>query len=52
MTMWNFHGSWFLTLEFPMGVTQICRLGDSRHAVSRSIEERAYENTRGQSISR
>ena len=23
---WNFHGSWFLNLEFPMGVTQFCRI--------------------------
>ena len=22
--MWNFHGSWFLILEFPRGVTQFC----------------------------
>ena len=22
--MWNFHGSWFLTLDFPRGVTQFC----------------------------
>ena len=24
--MWNFHGSWFLTLEFPRAATQICRI--------------------------
>ena len=26
--MWNFHGSWFLTLEFSRGtgVTQLCRI--------------------------
>ena len=24
--MQNFHGSWFVTLEFPRGVTQICRI--------------------------
>ena len=24
--MWNFHGSWFLTLEFPRDVTQFCRI--------------------------
>ena len=22
----NFHGSWFLTLEFPRGLTQFCRI--------------------------
>ena len=22
--MWNFHGSWFLVLEFPSGATQFC----------------------------
>ena len=22
--MWNFHGSWFLTLEIPKGATQFC----------------------------
>ena len=22
--VWNFHGSWFLVLETPMGVTQFC----------------------------
>ena len=29
--MWNFHGSWFLTLQFPKGVTQFCKIasGDS-----------------------
>ena len=24
--MWNFHGSWFLALDFPKGVTQLCRI--------------------------
>ena len=24
--MWNFHASWFLTLKFPMGVTQFWRI--------------------------
>ena len=24
--MWNFLGSWFLTLEFPRGGTQFCRI--------------------------
>ena len=23
--VWVFHGSWFLTLEFPRDVTQFCR---------------------------
>ena len=25
-TMWNFHESWFLSLEFARGVTQFCRI--------------------------
>ena len=27
---WNFHGSWFLTLEFPRGVTQYCRISKDK----------------------
>ena len=27
---WNFHGSWFLVLEIPMGLTQFCRISRGR----------------------
>ena len=34
--MWNFHGSWFLTLEFPRGVTQTCKISSGK--ISFSLE--------------
>ena len=31
--MWNFHGSWFSTLEFPSDVTQFCRFSSGESIV-------------------
>ena len=49
LAMWNFHGSSFLTLEFPRGDPQFCRMvwailekkESPGHGMSRGIEERA-----------
>ena len=30
--MWNFHGSWFLTLEFPRGVKQFWKISSKGEA--------------------
>ena len=30
--MCNFHGSWFLTLEFPRGVKQFCKISSRGEA--------------------
>ena len=30
--MWNFHGSWFLTLEFPRGVKQFWKISSKVEA--------------------
>ena len=30
--MWNFHGSWFFTLEFPRGAKQFCKISSRGEA--------------------
>ena len=43
---WNFHGSWFLTLEFPKSVTQFCKVSGLKSLFSLEFL-RWSENFRG-----